>query len=64
MRRLTNQIHPMGCDCQPCTGRHPDATSALQWKATLIVLAGGALAMLLDMTGCTPLIAAALGMTS
>lgn len=64
MRRPTNQIHPMGCDCQPCTGRHPEPEAILPWAAVWITLAGGTLALLLDATGCTPAIAAALGMMS
>lgn len=61
MRRLTNQIHPMECDCPRCS---PPVDDYRDYHLAAVLFAGGFIAMLIDVTGLTPAIAAALGMMS
>lgn len=56
MARREISIHGLHCDCPAC------APPAIGWRWAALVAAGGTVAMLIDLAGLTPRLAALLGM--
>ncbi|MFC3581113.1 hypothetical protein [Sphingomonas hylomeconis] len=56
-----SSIHAMRCPCAACRPCLPTPRSLLAWPLAIAVAAGGAAGILLDLSGCTPAIGAALG---
>lgn len=56
MPRLADTIHALRCDCAVC------APPAIGWRWAALVAAGGTIALVIDLAGLTPRLAALLDM--